>query len=128
MADYLDNDDLLKLDPFVILQLRVKKGLSKRDMEEKLGLTEYQWNKYETEKGTRDIRRVTVSRFRDICRVLEADPLEMCDLMHYWPIPQETIRMFRKACEKEKVTPLEALIQLMKAVIKESDVSRRRDR
>jgi transcriptional regulator with XRE-family HTH domain len=128
MSKYLDEDEIGRVDPFKLKQLRVIKGFTKREVGDLMGLAEYQYARYETEAPSYRGTKTTLSRVRQVCKILDADIFDVCDLIHYWPIPQGTIRLFRRVCQKEGIEPLEAITDIMKAVIKESNITGRRDR
>jgi transcriptional regulator with XRE-family HTH domain len=62
------------------------------------------------EKGLKD---PSLGNFQSICRELALDPLEMMDLLKYWPISYKLLGRFRTACKRENTTVLQALTDFM---------------
>lgn len=100
-ASFLDLDKLK--------QLRLEHGLSQTQIAHKLGLkADWSWGIYETGKN-----HLPLWALRELYLQLNLDPLTLLELLRI-PFPNpKTLRDFRRACQKENLSPAEALAELI---------------
>ncbi|RJR35566.1 MAG: XRE family transcriptional regulator [Deltaproteobacteria bacterium] len=56
-------------------------------------------------------------RLRALCLGYELDPFEVCELLHFHPVPRSLLRKFRAVCKKEGVTPLETISNFIEVYV-----------
>ncbi len=97
------------LDLRKLRQRREERGLTQTAMAEGMGLTNSTYRSLEI--GAHNMR---LYQFRQICILLDLDPLEICELLRLPAVNRHDVRIFRLACRRLKTTPGKALRDFIK--------------
>jgi DNA-binding XRE family transcriptional regulator len=99
----------LHMDLKFLRIIRKRLGLNAFKAAEQVGVGRYTFCRWE--KGE---NLPPLPRFKQICKIFQLDPFEICDLLKIELIPRAILRKFRVACERDKKKPLEAVIEFMR--------------
>jgi transcriptional regulator with XRE-family HTH domain len=89
-------------------EFRIGRGLTQSELAARADYT------YDSISGIeRGLKDPSLLHFQNLCKALQLDPIELMDLLKYWPIPYKLLRRFRVACKREDTTVLQALIDFM---------------
>jgi len=103
------------LDLRRLREIRRGKGLTLDAVGRAIGLSGGRYGAFE--RGADYMR---LWHFRQVCIVLNLDPLEICEILRHPVINRRDMEHFRAACRRLGTTPAQALADFLKVFIKEA--------